>query len=85
MELFIGLTLISAFYLGGLANPLEFLLKTLALLFVTAGLQSLFARLRIDQTVGLWWRLGALLALVQLLILIILKTLGVPLWCGSVP
>ncbi len=79
IELFVGLTLISAFYLGGLANPLQFLLKTLALLFVTAGLQSLFARLRIDQTVGLWWRIGALLALVQLLILIVLKTLGVAL------
>ena len=79
IELFVGLTLISAFYLGGLANPLQFLLKTLALLLVTAGVQSLFARLRIDQTVGLWWRIGALLALVQLLVLIILKTSGVPL------
>ncbi len=79
IELFVGLTLISAFYLGGLANPLQFLLKTLALLFITAGLQSLFARLRIDQTVGLWWRVGALLALVQLLILIALKTMGVSL------
>ncbi|HVP17757.1 MAG TPA: complex I subunit 1 family protein [Spirochaetia bacterium] len=79
IELFIGLTLISAFYLGGLANPLQFLVKTLVLLLVTAGLQSLFARLRIDQTVGLWWRIGALLALVQLLILVILKTSGVPL------
>ena len=74
-----GLTLISAFYLGGLGNPLHFLLKTLALLFVTAGLQSLFARLRIDQTVGLWWRIGALLALANLLILIALKTMGVAL------
>ena len=79
IELFIGLTLISAFYLGGLANPLQFLVKTLALLFITAGLQSLFARLRIDQTVGLWWRIGALLALVQLLILIGLKAAGVAL------
>ncbi len=77
MELFIGLTLISAFYLGGLANPLQFLLKTLGLLFVTAGLQSLFARLRIDQTVGLWWRIGAMLALLQLLVLIVLKITGV--------
>jgi NADH-quinone oxidoreductase subunit H len=76
IELLIGLTLISAFYLGGLANPLHFFVKTLALLFVTAGLQSLFARLRIDQTVGLWWRIGAVLALVQLLILIVLKILG---------
>jgi NADH-quinone oxidoreductase subunit H len=79
IELLIGLTLISAFYLGGLGNPLAFLAKTLVLLFVTAGLQSLFARLRIDQTVGLWWRVGALLALVQLLILIVLKYIGVQL------
>ena len=70
VELVIGLTLVVAFYLGGLANPLEFLIKTLALLLVMAGLQSLFARLRIDQTVGLWWRVGAILALVQLLAII---------------
>lgn len=79
IELLVGLTLISAFYLGGLANPLQFLVKTLALLLVTAGLQSLFARLRIDQTVGLWWRAGAVLALVQLLVLIGLKYMGVQL------
>jgi len=79
IELLIGLTLIAAFYLGGLGNPLEFLVKTMALLAVTAGLQSLFARLRIDQTVGLWWRAGAVLALVQLLVLIALKFAGVQL------
>jgi NADH-quinone oxidoreductase subunit H len=73
VELVIGLVLVSTFYLGGLANPLEFLLKTAALLLVMAGLQSLFARLRIDQTVGLWWRLGALAALLQLLALIIVN------------
>jgi NADH-quinone oxidoreductase subunit H len=71
VELVIGLTLVVAFYLGGLGNPLVFLLKTLALLLVVAGLQSLFARLRIDQTVGMWWRIGALVALVQLLLVII--------------
>lgn len=73
IELVVGLTLVSAFYLGGLANPLEFLLKTLGLLVVVAALQALFARLRIDQTVGMWWRIGALLALAQLLIVIALK------------
>jgi NADH-quinone oxidoreductase subunit H len=67
VELVVGLGLVAAFYLGGLSNPLDFILKTLALLLLTAGLQSLFARLRIDQTVGLWWRIGAILALVQLL------------------
>jgi NADH-quinone oxidoreductase subunit H len=75
-ELVIGLTLVSAFYLGGLSNPVQFLIKTVALLLIVAGLQSLFARLRIDQTVGLWWRFGALLVLVQLLILIILRGFG---------
>jgi NADH-quinone oxidoreductase subunit H len=77
VELVIGLTLISAFFLGGLANPIEFLLKTLGLLVVVALLQALFARLRIDQTVGMWWRVGAGLALLQILVLVILKGLGV--------
>jgi NADH-quinone oxidoreductase subunit H len=76
VELVIGLTMVSAFYLGGLSNPLFFILKTGALLLITAGLQSLFARLRIDQTVGMWWRLGALLALLQLLVLIVFKGFG---------
>ncbi len=76
VELVIGLTLVVAFYLGGLGNPLVFFLKTLVLLLVTAGLQSLFARLRIDQTVGLWWRIGALVALAQLLAVIIGRFIG---------
>ena len=71
VELVIGLTLIAAFYLGGFFTPLDFILKTAAVLVVMALLQSLFARLRIDQTVGLWWRIGALLALLQLLIIIV--------------
>ena len=70
VEIVIGLTLIAAFYLGGVSNPLNFLLKTLSLLLVIAGLQALLARLRIDQTVGLWWRYGILLVLVQWLFMI---------------
>lgn len=70
VEMVIGLTLIAAFYLGGVSNPLVFLLKTLALLLVIAGLQALLTRLRIDQTVGLWWRYGVLLVLVQWLFMI---------------
>ena len=73
VELVIGLTLIAAFYLGGVTNPLAFLLKTAALLFVMVGIQALLTRLRIDQTVGLWWRAGAILALVQILALVALK------------
>jgi NADH-quinone oxidoreductase subunit H len=70
VELVIGLTLISSFYLGGFQSPLDFLWKTLVLLLVTALLQSLFARLRIDQTVGLWWRWGTILALIQMIFII---------------
>ncbi len=72
IELVVGLGLIAAFYLGGLSPALPwavsiliFLAKTLALLLVLAVLQTIFARLRIDQTVGLWWRYGVLLVLVQ--------------------
>jgi len=76
VELVVGLTLVTAFYLGGFGNPLEFLLKTAALFLILAGLQSLFARLKIDQTVGLWWRVGALMALFQLLAIILGRYLG---------
>ncbi len=76
VELVVGLSLVAAFYLGGIHNPLDILLKTATLLLLTAMLQSLFARLRIDQTVGLWWRVGALLALVQLLVILLGRALG---------
>jgi NADH-quinone oxidoreductase subunit H len=36
-------------------------------------LQSLLTRLRIDQTVGLWWRFGTILVLAQILVTILLK------------
>jgi len=76
VELVVGLTLIAAFYLGGIANPITFFLKTLILLLVLAGLQSLFARFRIEQTAR-WWRYASLLVLVQWVIIAVLggKTL----------
>ena len=76
VELVVGLTLIAAFYLGGLGNPIEFFVKTLGLLLLLAGLQSLFARFRIEQTAR-WWRYASLLVLVQWVIIAMLggKTL----------
>ncbi len=76
VELVVGLTLIAAFYFGGIANPITFFLKTLILLLVLAGLQSLFARFRIEQTAR-WWRYASLLLLVQWVIIAVLggKTL----------
>jgi NADH-quinone oxidoreductase subunit H len=73
VELMVGLTLMASFFLGGIANPIEFVLKTGGLLLVTAGLQALFCRLRIDQTVGLWWRIGVLAAVAQLLLLVFVR------------
>jgi NADH-quinone oxidoreductase subunit H len=71
VELVVGLTLVAAFYLGGLANPLGFAAKTILLLAFLASMQALLTRLRIDQTVGLWWRYGALLVLAQYLVVIV--------------
>ena len=71
VELVVGLTLIGAFYFGGIANPIEFFVKTLLLLLVLAGLQSLFARFRIEQTAK-WWRYASLLVLAQWLILAVM-------------
>ncbi len=73
VELIIGLSLVSSFYLGGLNGIPSFLFKSLALLLLMSVLQVLLTRLRIDQTVGLWWRFGAILVLAQLLVMILLK------------
>ncbi|MCL4868661.1 MAG: NADH-quinone oxidoreductase subunit H [Anaerolineae bacterium] len=73
VELVVGLTLVASFYLGGLANPLAFILKTGALLLIIVGVQTLLTRLRLDQTVGLWWRYGALLVLAQWLMIVLAK------------
>jgi NADH-quinone oxidoreductase subunit H len=77
IELIVGITLVSAFYLGGLNGLLPFLVKTLAVLLLMSVLQTLLTRLRIDQTVGLWWRFGAILVLAQILLMIFLR--GYPL------
>jgi NADH-quinone oxidoreductase subunit H len=75
VELIIGLTLVTAFFFGGLnGGPVVFILKMMALLAAMAFLQALMARLRIDQTVGLWWRLGALLLLGQWVVLLALAS-----------
>jgi NADH-quinone oxidoreductase subunit H len=76
VELIIGLSIVSAFYLGGLNGIPSFLVKSLFLLLMMSMLQVLLTRLRIDQTVGLWRRFGAILALGQLLVMIIWKGFG---------
>jgi NADH-quinone oxidoreductase subunit H len=73
VELLVGLTLIASLYMGGIANPLDFFVKTLVLLGILCTFHSILTRLRIDQTVGLWWRYGAVVVLAQWLVLIAWK------------
>jgi NADH-quinone oxidoreductase subunit H len=73
VELIAGIALVCAFYMGGLHGVLPFLLKTLAVLMLMAILQTLLTRLRIDQTVGMWWRFGTILVLAQILLIILLR------------
>jgi NADH-quinone oxidoreductase subunit H len=56
VSLLLGLTLLALLYLGRLSNPIEFVLKTLFLLLIVTTFEALFARLRIDQSLKLWWR-----------------------------
>lgn len=71
VELIVALTLIAALYLGGVGNPVAFVVKTLGVLLLLATLETVMARLRIDQVVGVWWRYGAMLVLLQLIILVV--------------
>lgn len=64
--LVVGLALIAAFYLGDVTNVFAFVFKTLSVLALMTVMQTLFTRLRIDQTVAGWWRGGVILALGQL-------------------
>jgi NADH-quinone oxidoreductase subunit H len=75
VELVVGLTLVAAFYLGGVGNPPAYFAKTLVLLFGLALIHTLTTRMRIDQTVGLWWRYGMLLMLGQVLFVIVMRLL----------
>jgi NADH-quinone oxidoreductase subunit H len=76
VELVVGLTLIAALYLGGIGNGLPaaalFMLKLVSLLVIIVILQTLLARIRIDQTVNLWWRIGSVLVLAQWVVILII-------------
>jgi NADH-quinone oxidoreductase subunit H len=80
VELIVGLTLVAALYLGGTNGGWlgagVFTLKMIGLLVIIVVLQTLLARLRIDQTVSLWWRLGSVLVLIQWLLVLIFRVLG---------
>jgi len=79
VELVVGLTLVVALYLGGVGEGWLavglFTAKMIGLLGIIVVLQTVLARLRIVQTVSLWWRLGSVLVLIQWLIVLTLRVL----------
>lgn len=79
VELVVGLTLVVALYLGRVGEGWLavglFTAKMIGLLGIIIVLQTVLARLRIDQTVSLWWRLGSVLVLIQWLIILTLRVL----------
>lgn len=79
VELVVGLMLVTALYLGGVGDgvmaPVIFTAKSLGLLLLVVILQTVLARLRIDQTVNLWWRIGSVLVMVQWLLVLLFRVL----------
>ncbi len=79
VELVVGLMLVTALYLGGTGQgalaAVLFTAKALGLLVVVVILQTVLARLRIDQTVNLWWRLGSVLVIGQWLLIVLFRVL----------
>lgn len=79
VELVVGIMLVTALYLGGLEDGLVavvlFNVKALALLIVVVAIQTVLARLRIDQTVSLWWRIGSFLVIGQWLVVLLIKVM----------
>jgi NADH-quinone oxidoreductase subunit H len=71
VEMVVGLTIVTALFMGGIDNPLEYFLKTVPVLLVMSAVQAVITRLRIDQTVGMWWRYGTLLVLLQWVVFIV--------------
>jgi len=74
MEMVVGISLLSAIFLGG-ANPLMgipgfvmFLIKTLFVAFLLAAIKSATARIRIDQLISFGWKILAPVSIVALLL-----------------
>jgi NADH-quinone oxidoreductase subunit H len=80
MEMVVGAGLISAVFLGGFPGGLIsgfilFIVKTLLVIVLLSVIKALFARIRIDQMINFTWHYLAPLAVVQILIVILIKGL----------
>jgi len=80
IELVVSSGLIAAIFLGGFGGGIilgfvQFVLKTLAIVFLLSLIRALTSRVRVDQVVSFAWRTMAPLAVLQLLIVIVIKGL----------
>ncbi len=80
IELVVSSGLIAAIFLGGFGGSpilafLQFVVKTLAVIFLLSLIRALTSRIRVDQVVAFAWKTMAPLAVLQLLIVIIIKGL----------
>jgi len=78
IEMVVGAGFIASVFMAGFPGGVifgfvNFIIKTLVIIFLLAIMRALFSRMRIDQMVNFSWRYLAPLAVLQLLIAIILK------------
>lgn len=78
IEMVVGAGLIAAVFMGGFPGGLiwgfiNFVIKTIIVVFILSAIRAACARIRIDQMVNFSWRYLAPLAVLQLLINIIVK------------
>ncbi len=78
IEMVVGSGLIAAIFLGGFPGGvfigfIHFVIKTLFIIFILAAMRAACARLRIDQMVKFSWKYLAPLAVLQLVIVILVK------------
>ncbi len=80
VEMVAGAGLLAAVFLGGFAGGLwlglvRFVVKTLFIIFLLSLIRAMTSRIRIDQVVSFAWKYLAPLAVVQLLVVILVKGL----------
>ncbi|MEW6687100.1 MAG: complex I subunit 1 family protein [Candidatus Edwardsbacteria bacterium] len=78
VEMVVGAGLIAAVFMAGFPGGviwgfIQFVIKTLIIIFFLAAIRAVCARIRIDQMVAFSWKYLSFLAIIQLLIVIIVK------------
>jgi NADH-quinone oxidoreductase subunit H len=78
VEMVVGAGLIAAVFMGGfpggvIAGLVHFIIKTLVVIALLAAMRAACGRIRVDQVVSFSWKILAPLAVLQLLIVLILK------------